>query len=138
MNHKFITFFDEHKDFFNSSAKKSIFMLGVLTQFLLNIQYVDKKGATPFRNRLNGLKLNKEIIQRIFTEVIEKLEEYDKNYYKELEREIAGLLVQGGLEKLSNDEISFFFTLGMALNQEFKDHDEDKQEEQTGGNNEWN
>jgi len=136
MNPKFITFFDEHKDFFNSSAKQSIFMLGVLTQFLLNIQYVDKKGATPFRNRLNGLKLNKEIIQRIFTEVIEKLEEYDKNYYKEMEREIAGLLVQGGLEKLSNDEISFFFTLGMALNQEFKDQDEDKQEEQTGGNNE--
>lgn len=136
MNPKFITFFEEHKDFFDSSAKQSIFMLGVLTQFLLNIQYVDKNGATPFRNRLNGMKLNKELIPRIFSEVIEKLEEYGKNYYKEIETDIAKLLIQGGLEKLSNDEISFFFTLGMALNKDFKEIKDKEQEEQNGGNNE--
>lgn len=120
MNEKFQNFFEEHYDFFDSNAKKYIFMLGVLTQNLINIQFVDK-NSKPFRKRLNGLKLNKELIQRIFTEVIEKLEEYDKNYYTELEHDIAKLMVKDGIDELSNDEISFFFTLGMALNQDFKE-----------------
>jgi len=120
MNEKFQNFFEEHYDFFDSNAKKYIFMLGVLTQNLINIQFVDK-NSKPFRKRLNGLKLNKELIQRIFTEVIEKLEEYDKNYYAELEHDIAKLMVKDGIDELSNDEISFFFTLGMALNQDFKE-----------------
>jgi len=120
MNEKFQNFFNEHNDFFDSNAKQYIFMLGVLTQNLINIQYRDK-NSTPFRKRLNGLKLNKDLIQRIFTEAIEKLEEYNKNYYTELEHDIANLMVKDGIDELSNDEISFFFTLGMALNQDFKE-----------------
>jgi len=142
MNEKFQNFFNEHNDFFDSNAKQYIFMLGVLTQNLINIQYRDK-NSTPFRKRLNGLKLNKDLIQRIFTEAIEKLEEYNKNYYTELEHDIANLMVNDGIEELTNDEISFFFTLGMVLNQDFKEpKDEEKDQEndiinnQVGGNHE--
>ena len=119
MNSKFAEFFEEHKDFFDTSAKQSVFMLGVLCQRLLNIQFSDK-GSSPFRKRLNSLKLNKDIVRRIYTEVIEKLEQYGKNYYTELEHDIANLMVKGGLEKLSNDEISYFFVLGMTLHKVFK------------------
>jgi CRISPR-associated protein Csh1 len=129
MTGKFADFFTEHEDFFDSSAKQSVFMVGVLSQYLMNIQLYDK-GSAPFRKRLNGLKLNKDIIQRIFTEAREKLEQYGKNYYMELEQNIAELMVEGGMEKLSNDEISFFFTLGMSLNKKFKDINIKDQEDQ--------
>jgi CRISPR-associated protein Csh1 len=120
MTGKFADFFAEHRDFFDSSAKQSIFMTGVLTQLLLNIQLFDK-GSAPFRKRLNGLKLNKDLVHRIFTEAREKLEQYGKNYYQEMEQDIADLMVKGEMEKLSKDEISFFFTLGMTLYKKFKD-----------------
>lgn len=120
MNGKYADFFSEHRDFFDSSAKQSVFMVGVLTQLLMNIQLHDK-GSSPFRKRLNSLKLNKDLVFRIFTEAREKLEQYGKNYYKELEEDISELFVKSGLEKLSNDEISFFFTLGMTLYKKFKE-----------------
>jgi len=59
-------------------------LTGVLTEKLLNIQYKER-GSKPFYSRLNGLKLNKNIVKRIYTEAINKLNEYNKNYYKELE-----------------------------------------------------
>lgn len=120
MNAKYADFFSEHRDFFDSSAKQCVFMVGVLTQLLMNIQ-LHEKGSAPFRKRLNGLKLNKDLVFRIFTEAREKLEQYGKNYYKELEEDISELFVNGGMEKLSNDEISFFFTLGMTLYKKFKE-----------------
>jgi CRISPR-associated protein Csh1 len=41
-------FFQKYSDFFDSNLKKAIFLEGVLTQFLLNIQYRERK-ANPFR-----------------------------------------------------------------------------------------
>ena len=124
----FKEFFEEHQDYFDTSAKQCIFMVGVLTQYLLNIQLRDK-GSMPFRKRLNGLKLSKELVQRIYTEAIEKLNQYDKNYYKELEENIGVLFPEGEMDKLSNDEISFFFTLGMTLHKRFKVQKNENQED---------
>jgi len=125
----FKEFFEEHADFFDTSAKQCVFMVGVLTQFLMNIQLRDK-GSMPFRKRLNSLKLSKELIQRVYYEAIEKLNQYGKNYYKELEENIASQFPLGGMEKLSNDEISFFFTLGMTLHKRFKVQKTENQEDQ--------
>lgn len=127
MDARYEDFFTEHQDFFDTNAKKSVFMTGVLARHLLDIQSLNR-GATPFRTRLNGLKLNPALIKRIFTEAIEKLEQYDKNYYRELQSDIAQLMITGGLEDLSNDEISYFFTLGMTLNKLFKNQDQEETE----------
>ncbi len=55
-------------------------------------------------------------MKRIFPEIINKLEEYDANYYKELEYLISRYMIQSGTDwKMSNDEISFYFVLGMNL-----------------------
>ena len=120
MTDKYAEFFEEHRDFFVSSAKQYVFLTGVLAQYLINIQMHDK-GAAPFRKRLNSMKLDGNLIHRIFTEAREKLIQYDKNYYQDLEQRIADLMVKGGIEKLSNDEISFLFTLGMTMNKKFKE-----------------
>ncbi|MGI6198696.1 MAG: TIGR02556 family CRISPR-associated protein [Candidatus Cloacimonadaceae bacterium] len=127
VNAHYEEFFTEHQDFFDTNAKKSVFMTGVMTQHLLDIQYVDRDAA-PFRTRLNGLKLNPALMNRIFTEAREKLEQYGKNYYRELQSDIAQLMITGGLEDLSNDEISYFFTLGMTLNKQFKNKDQEETE----------
>lgn len=100
---------------------------------LINIQLSDKSAA-PFRKRLNNMKLNQNLVYRIFTEAKEKLEQYGKNYYRELEVDIAELMVKGGMEKLSNDEISFLFTLGMTLHKKFKEPKTMDQENEQGEN----
>ncbi len=119
MANKYEKFFEEYADFFNSSAtKKAVFLEGVLAQKLLNIQY-QERGAKPFRNRLNSLKINERIIKRLLPEMIEKLEQYNKNYYYELEEIISSYLLSAKFE-LSDDEISFYFTMGMNLAGHFK------------------
>jgi CRISPR-associated protein Csh1 len=125
-------FFNEFEDFFNLPEKRAVFLEGVLAQFLLNIQWLDR-GVQPFRARLKGLKMNESIIKKLLPEIQNKLEEYGKNYYGQLEEIISGYFVQAGDNwQLSNDEISFYFTLGMNLSKNFKSEKENKE----GENNE--
>ena len=108
-----VDFLDAHHDVLNTNSKKLVFLEGVLAQKLLNIQASDGSGSQPFRARLNGLKLNEKIIKRLYTEIINKLEEYDKNYYKQLEELIADYILESDLSEISNNEISFYFVTGM-------------------------
>jgi CRISPR-associated protein Csh1 len=119
LNSKYESFFDEHCDVFTSNATKAVFLIGVLCQFLLNIQQNDRH-AQPFRKKLNSLKMSPVLIRKIYPEIIEKLEQYGKNYYRELEGDISNLLVKEKLEILTNDEISFYFVMGMTLSKDFK------------------
>ena len=129
-NQEIKSFFSMFSDFFDSDAKRAIFLEGVLTQFLLNIQYHERK-ATPFRAKLKGLKLDEKAIKKLLPEIENKLEEYGKNYYKALESLIASYFVSAGNSwKLTNDEISFYFVLGMNLSNKFKT----KKGEENGGN----
>lgn len=121
-------FFQRFPDFLNSNIKKAIFLEGVLTQFLLNIQYRERK-ATPFRVKLKGLKLDEDQIRKLLPEIQNKLEEYGKNYYRDLEAIIAYYFVSSGNNwNITNDEISFYFVLGMNLSDLFK------KEKENGGN----
>lgn len=120
MENKYEIFFKEHSDFFDSSTKKGIFLEGVLTKKLLNIQY-EMRGATPFRSQLNSLKLDERIVKKLLPKIIDKLESYDRNYYKNLETEISKNFLNSDFNKISNDEISFYFTMGLNLAKEFED-----------------
>jgi len=122
-NKKYLDFFVDksYSDVFSSDYKRAVFLTGVLAEKLLNIQY-NERGSKPFYSRLNGLKLDKSLVKRIFTEAINKLNEYDKNYYKELEYLIGMYMLGEEAEKnISNDEISFYFVLGMTLAKHFKE-----------------
>jgi CRISPR-associated protein Csh1 len=118
-NKKADTLFKEFSAFFNTSAKRAIFLEGVLCQKLLKIQYHERK-ATPFRVKLQGLKLDQRKVQALLPEIQNKLEEYQSNYYRDLEQLIAAYMVQSGDEwRLSKDEISYYFVLGMNLADQF-------------------
>jgi len=113
------TIFEDFPAFFNTSAKSAVFLEGVLCQKLLNIQYRERK-TTPFRIKLQGLKLDQKKVQAIFPEIQNKLEEYKSNYYRDLERLISTLMIEAGDDwKLSKDEIAFYFVLGMNLVDQF-------------------
>lgn len=119
-------FFDAHQGFFSDSEKKVCFLVGLLVQKLLNIQWVEKNAA-PFRSKLQGLRLNESLIKKVFYNAQEKLEQYKKNYYRDLESLISQYMITAGPKwKLTNDEISFYFTLGMNLADLFKTKKEDE------------
>ncbi|MCW3135155.1 MAG: TIGR02556 family CRISPR-associated protein [Methanophagales archaeon] len=120
INQKISSFFSRFGDFFESDAKKVVFLEGVLTQFLLNIQY-QERGATPFKVKLKGLNLDEKQVKKLLPEIQNKLEEYGKNYYRTLESIISKYFISAGNEwKMPNDEISFYFVLGMNLSYLFK------------------
>lgn len=106
-------FFTEHP-IFDDDTKKAVFLEGVLAEKLLNIQYRER-NSKPFRARLNGLKIDEKVARRLLPEMINKLEEYDKNYYKELEQGIASYMLNASFSAYPVDELSFYFTLGMSL-----------------------
>lgn len=121
-------FFKVHSGFFDSADKKACFLVGLLVQKLLNIQWHDK-NATPFRSKLQGLRLTEPLLKQLYYKAQSKLEDYKKNYYRELESIIAQYMVASGPKwHLTNDEISFYFTMGMNLADLFKAQKEDDDE----------
>lgn len=121
--------FQEFSPFFNHDAKKAIFLEGVLAQLLLDIQYHERDKVTPFRVKLQGLKLDQRAVQKLLPMIQNKLEEYGKNYYRDLERLISEyLLAAGDKWNLSKDEVSYYFVLGMNLASHFKTKNTDNGE----------
>ncbi len=113
-------FLIEHKNSLNSSEKKALFLQGVLTRFLLAIQYQNLRSE-PFREKLYGMQLDKRKIKKLFPQTIEKLREY-KVSYKWLEEAIANYLLLSDNKgwSITNNEISYYFNLGLTLGQTFK------------------
>lgn len=107
-------------------TKRAVFLEGVLALKLLNIQYREK-NSKPFYSRLNGLKIDEKVAKRLLPEMINKLEEYEKNYYKELENAISYYFAQSNFNNFTVDELSFYFALGLSLGKHYKK--EDKEEE---------
>jgi CRISPR-associated protein Csh1 len=125
-------FFEDFKGFFVGDVHRSIFLVGVLSQFLLNIQQRER-GATPFRSKLKGLKMDGRDITALLPELIEKLEQYKSNWYVPLENLISKYLIAAGDFRkwnMSIDEMNYIFVLGMNLSKYFKIKTEEKNEEE--------
>ena len=121
--------FDSFPEFFNRNSTRAAFIIGALTQLLLNIQYKER-GATPFRTKLQGLRLDQRKVSALLPEIQNKFEEYSKNYYRELEKFASEYLIQAGNDwKLSKDEVSFYFVLGMNFASYLKQSKEVKNDE---------
>lgn len=119
LDEKIEKIFDEFPYFFDGPAKKAVFLQGLLTESLLNTQRTERKvdrGSEPFRSKLSGLKLDEQLVKRLLPEIQNKLEEYGKNYYPKLEEQISKYMIMAGNDwKISKDEISFYYVLGMDL-----------------------
>lgn len=129
-------FIKEYLEAFNSSDKIAVFLEGVLTGFLLDIQYANIK-STPFKSKLHGLHLDRKRICKLLPEIIQKLDEY-KTSYKWLRELISEYLLKADNEewKISKDEISYYFVLGLNLEKIFKETEEETEVINRGNENE--
>lgn len=113
----FSSIFIRYGKSFNTPAKRGIFLLGALTQLLLNRQWADR-NAKPFMKKLKGLKMDEKDIKALLPDVQNKLEEYDSfdKGKKLIASEISRYILDAGDGwKMSNDEINFYFACGMNL-----------------------
>lgn len=122
----FSSIFARYGKSFGNPAKRGVFLLGVLTQLLLNKQSYARK-AKPFMKKLKGLKMDEKDIKALLPEVQNKLEEYEYfDKFDKGERLIASeaskyLLEAGDGWKMSVDEINYYFVCGMNLTDNVKD-----------------
>jgi len=109
--------FEKYGKSLNTPAKRGIFLLGALTQMLLNKQY-SERGSKPFMKKLKGLKMDEKDIKSLVPQVINKLEEYGAyDRGKQLiAREASKYLLEASENwKMSVDEINYYFVCGMSL-----------------------
>lgn len=110
-------FFERYGKALNTPAIRAVFLLGVLTQLLLNKQYAER-GSKPFLKKLKGLKMDENDVKKLLPEVQNKLEEYDSfdRGKRLIASEASKYLLEAGNEwKMSADEINFYFACGMNL-----------------------
>lgn len=136
-------FIEQHNDFFsdNEPVKKGAFYLGCLTEKMLSTQRAyykfDKPYQEPFLKHLRNLSLDVKELRALFSKLntFQKyqsiLEGYDYLEITELQEEASKFL--SASTNLSRTELSYAFTLGMAMQREFvkeaiRKHKENKQQ----------
>ncbi|MEJ5287443.1 MAG: CRISPR-associated protein, Csd1 family [Candidatus Kapaibacterium sp.] len=124
------SFFQKFPETFDHPCTKAVFLLGALTQKLLNIQYKER-GSTPFRSHLKNLMMREDDFKGLLPKIQNKLEEYKKNYYRSLETIISMYFIESGQNwKRSIDELNYFFVLGMNLVDEISNYLTIKEEDE--------
>ena len=123
---KFKTFVEENKDFFDleSPVKVGVFAVGVLVRQVFNYQSRNLEGNTPFDKKLRGYDLNPDHLMKIYLEALAKVQVYSKmtNVYSGLRDVIKNnfMLHKNDMNKISNNELSFYFVAGLEFGNQFK------------------
>jgi len=115
-------FFNEFSEAFDMPEKRAAFLNGVVVALFMGIQ-AGKKGSTPFRKKLSGLRLDENRLRRLMSEVDEKFYVYDRSIaYLEIREFTTREMIKAENNgwKLNKDQISYYFTLGLNLGKNFK------------------
>jgi len=116
----FETIFTKYGKSLNNSATRGIFLLGVLTQMLINKQS-SGRDSKPFMKKLKSLRMEEKDIKALLPKVVNKLEEYDSfdKGKKIIAQEASRYLLEAGhCWRIPIDEINFYFVCGMNLSEE--------------------
>ena len=116
--------------------EKGVFLLGVLTQTLLDFQQRER-GSKPFLKKLKGFKLHLEDFITLYPELRAKFEEYDlwgKNIALLFEKAGKYLLRSTEKPKISQREANFIFATGMGLKKEVIDLLKEEEKEEVNQN----
>ena len=136
-------FIEQHKDFFTDiePLRKGAFYLGCLTEKMLSVQRnyykFSKPYQEPFLKHLRNLSLDIKELRALYTKLntFQKyqsiLQRYDYTEITELQEEASKYLTAS--TNLSRTELSYAFTLGMAMQREFvkeaiRKHNQNKQQ----------
>ena len=97
---------------------KGLFLLGVLTQRLLDKQAGSREGNEPFLKKLSDFRLNERGFKRLVPELREKMQAYE--VFGKFERELFDLASEYFARsnepwRLSLEEMNFVFAVGMGM-----------------------
>ncbi|MCK8823786.1 TIGR02556 family CRISPR-associated protein [Fuchsiella alkaliacetigena] len=112
-----INFLAEQSDVLDSKIKQLIFLQGLFTQKILNLQKKEYNGIAPFRDKLNGLKLNQKLLEDLHPELFTKLNDYlqiSALQLKKLKKLMTDLFVDSDFNSITNNKLSFYFAFGMS------------------------
>jgi len=117
---KISNFFSEYS--FTQPAQRASFCVGMLVDHVLYVQRANRGvgfGDEPFWNNLYGLVMDEKKIKNIFVKALAKMRQY-RSGYPSLEAITAKYLAEAeGRWNLSNDELSYYFVLGLTLGKVF-------------------
>lgn len=125
---KLENFVKENESFFDEKYKVGIFSVGILVRLLLSIQNVNL-GNTPFEKKLKGYNLNPDLLKNVYMEALQKISQYQSFYaYSNLREYINEyyILKTNEINKISNNELSFYFVAGLEFGNQFKTKEEQK------------
>ncbi len=115
-------FFEEYEKAFDNPEKRAAFLQGVVTKLFLGIQ-ASQRGSTPFRKKLGGMRIDERKLSRIYSDLENKFAQYDREYaYQDLRETTSQYLLEAEDSgwNVSNDIISYYFSLGLNLGKMFK------------------
>jgi len=124
-------FLEDYKGAFGSADKRAVFLEGILAQHLMDQQMNERNSDdAPFRKKLANLRLDKKKAKRLLPKIKNHMEMYrdmsDNNYssYRELWETTGKYFMKADDEgwNISDDELRYYFTLGLSLNQTFKNN----------------
>lgn len=127
--------FERYRNLFLNNERKTAFLIGALANYVLYIQRVERKcktGEEPFRKEFNNLLIDQKRLQKIFVKCIEKLNQYRKAIPDKLIGNLRKSLADKEKWESTTDEISYFFTLGLALGNLLLDKKEDREVKKDG------
>ncbi len=110
--------------------KKACFLLGLITRKLTHMEYKELK-ETPFLNKIYDINLSHDRIRALYPVLINEIRKYDA-IFKELEEEASISLLKSDKNwNITDEEASFYYTLGYTLGSSPNYHREVKDKEIT-------
>ncbi|MDA8413252.1 MAG: TIGR02556 family CRISPR-associated protein [Desulfobacteraceae bacterium] len=113
---KYGQFVEAHKDFFDSQEKVVSLLTGCYVSKVLYAQG-QSLGNSPFYKKLRGMKLDRKLLQTLYPEARNKIQQYDAfGLVKDLDPLLAAAWVECGNDwKITDDEATLSFTIGLSL-----------------------
>ena len=125
-------FFDEFPDAFDHPAKRAVFVEGVLAQHLMDVQSQVRSGDPPLRKKLSGLRFTTDRARKFLPQLFQDIDAYDRKSdypveYRNLREAAAAYFTEADAQgwSISDEEVRYYFTLGMSLNRIFKSDTEE-------------
>lgn len=120
-------FFDDFSEAFDRPEKRAVFLTGVLSQHLIDAQSMIRQGDPPLRKKLSNLRLSVDKVKRFLSTLFSDIDAYNSKSdynieYRDLRESACSYYTGADNEgwKISNDEVRYYFVLGMSLNRVFK------------------
>lgn len=128
-------FFDDFPTAFDTPAKRAVFLQGVLAQHLIDAQSMIRNSSdAPLRKKLSGLRLTVERVQTLLPDLYQDIDAYNRKSdypieYRNLRTATARYFAEADDHgwTLTDDEVRYYFVLGMSLNRVFKEDSDDDQ-----------